>query len=217
MKNYPIQFSTGQFVFAMVCLLAGGLLDFYLGAKFGPEIFWGIRLEQSTEGGLLPDEKAEAEYLALLQAQGQTQPLLHQELEKKTAIKAIPEPVPVVVAEKKPDEIKDVLEAPKLPEVAKPAPAAKPEEEIKPVAPQQSATPRYALQVGSYGQLKQAQDLEQKLKSGGYTVTISTVTLPGKGQWYRVHTGGFSNEDEAQKEMAVLRNRFGIMPVVVIK
>lgn len=85
MKNYPIRFTWGQSFFLVICLLVSGFLSFYLGARFGPEFFWNIRLDRLSRQALLPDEIPEAELEALLKEERSGSSSFHKILEEKNA------------------------------------------------------------------------------------------------------------------------------------
>lgn len=82
MKNkFLIQFSLGQVIFILICLIAGGFLNFYLGARFGPEMFWGIKIDRLNQGSLFPEGLSEEELEALMNEEN-SQPLtFHKTLE----------------------------------------------------------------------------------------------------------------------------------------
>ena len=61
-----MKFTIGQLTFFIICLLVAGFLDFYLGARFGPEIFWGIRVDRLDRERLLPSNPLSGELEALL-------------------------------------------------------------------------------------------------------------------------------------------------------
>jgi cell division septation protein DedD len=84
-----------------------------------------------------------------------------------------------------------------------PAPAPKQAETAAPPADAQQSTAagRFAVQVGSYNEVGQANERAEKLRAAGYDPRVVSVELPKRGTWYRVMVGSFSDRAEA--------NRFG--------
>ncbi|HKQ53316.1 MAG TPA: SPOR domain-containing protein [Pyrinomonadaceae bacterium] len=88
-----------------------------------------------------------------------------------------------------------------------PAPTPEPKQEAEPPAPQpvetqpSTAAGRFAVQVGSYNEVGQANERAEKLRAAGYDPRVVSVELPKRGTWYRVMVGSFSDRAEA--------NRFG--------
>lgn len=76
---------------------------------------------------------------------------------------------------------------------------------------------RYTLQIASYQEKKMAEDDIKKMKQRGYSAFIVTSDLPGKGTWYRVRLGSFSNKALAEKLQKDLREKEGISPFITIE
>ena len=82
--------------------------------------------------------------------------------------------------------------------------AAEAEEAAATVAPAPSVATAHAadggkftIQVGSYNLAPEADDRAAALRKAGYDARVSSAVLPGKGTWYRVHSGRFGARDEA--------------------
>jgi cell division protein FtsN len=58
---------------------------------------------------------------------------------------------------------------------------------------------RYSVQVGSFRGREQAERLRSHLAHKGYPVRVEPSTVPGKGMWYRVRVGHFSDRPAADK------------------
>lgn len=56
---------------------------------------------------------------------------------------------------------------------------------------------RYTVQVGSFPEVQQAEELKKHLKSKLYPAFIQKVELPDNGTWYRVRVGNFKSKNEA--------------------
>ena len=94
-------------------------------------------------------------------------------------------------------------------------PAANQNAASKPTpAPPQTGTSGHAvgssdgsltLQIGSYKTAGEAQARVAKLKAAGVEGRVVKADVPGKGTWYRVHTGRFTSEADAAKRANELR------------
>ncbi len=222
-----MRLSFGQLILLIICLLAALLLDFYLGARFGPEMLWGINLDRSANG-LLPDDVSEQELNSLLQ-ESSSKVTFHEVLEGKERAKEVfvemkpetkPEIIPEIKPEAKPEaklEKKPPSKPPPKPEPkvvikpeVKPAPTPAP---TPPVLPQETAS--YTLQVGSFSEIDSAQALQAQFKSQGYSATVKEVNLPEKGTWYRVYAGHFVSSESAEQAKNQVYQKFHTLPIVV--
>ncbi len=61
------------------------------------------------------------------------------------------------------------------------------------------------LQLGAYKSSGEAQQRVTKLKAAGIEGRVVKAEVPGKGTWYRVQSGRFTNEAEASKHAGELR------------
>ncbi len=61
------------------------------------------------------------------------------------------------------------------------------------------------IQLGAYKSSGEAQQRVAKLKSAGVEGRVVKADVPGKGTWYRVQSGRFTNEAEASKHAGELR------------
>lgn len=76
---------------------------------------------------------------------------------------------------------------------------------------------KFRLQVGAFGQLKNAEDLRDKLKSAGYTpIEFSEKTVNDK-KLILVWVGAFGTKDEAAKTGDVLKSKFQLNYTIVEK
>ena len=87
-----------------------------------------------------------------------------------------------------------------------PPPAAK----AAPSAPAGSLT----LQVASLRDAKTADEMVARLRKEGYSVHRTSVTIPGKGLWYRVQIGRFADREQAAKTIRALESK-GLKPILV--
>jgi cell division septation protein DedD len=76
---------------------------------------------------------------------------------------------------------------------------------------------RYTLQTASYQEKEMAEDEVRRLKQRGYAAFIYSSQLPGKGIWYRVRLGSFSNRSAAEKLQATVHAKEGISPIITIE
>ncbi|MBI2339824.1 MAG: SPOR domain-containing protein [Deltaproteobacteria bacterium] len=208
-----MKFTPGQITFLIFCLLAALFLDFYLGARFGPEFFWGISLDRLNRESLLPEEASTAELEALLA----------EETEKTTFHEVLENSAPSIMTaeggkgEKKgkgkttKEEKKEV----KKETANKEEKTAQPVDPIAQVVAKESPPERYTLQVGSFSDPEQAESIKKAFISRGYSSFVKEVSISGKGKWYRVHVGQFFSEAEALKNQGVINRNYKIMPLVV--
>lgn len=70
------------------------------------------------------------------------------------------------------------------------------------------------LQVASLRDAKTADEMVAGLRKEGYSVRRTSATIPGKGVWYRVQVGRFTNREQAAKAIRVLESK-GLKPILV--
>jgi cell division protein FtsN len=80
-----------------------------------------------------------------------------------------------------------------------------------------SSKVRYTLQVASYPDRDGAEHDVKKLKQGGYAAFIVAAEVPGKGVWYRVRLGSFSNKASAEKLQKDVHAKQGISTILVVE
>lgn len=112
----------------------------------------------------------------------------------------------------------DVPAAPAAPSASAPA-AAAPHAAAQPAKPEKLAYSKptaakpagaYTLNVGSFKVRKNAEALRQDLEQKGIEATVSEVSLPDKGTWYRVSVGRFSTPDAARRFGRELQRKWQI-------
>jgi len=108
----------------------------------------------------------------------------------KESIPAV-KPAPTAVAEKK-----NKLEK-KIPAAQATAPPKEKEKVEK----------KYTLQVVSFKNREQADQLCKKISALGYNPHVAVVDIPDKGKWFRVVIGKLKTEEEAKKAAAVLSGK----------
>lgn len=127
-------------------------------------------------------------------------------------------PAPVAAPAAAPETTKEV-------KVTSPRPAAPPEpssDKAAAVAPKPAASPKkslaspgelpapsetglYSVHVGSFKMETNAFALRDKLHKKGYPVICALVSLPEKGDWYRVRVGYYASRNEALRVAARLQ------------
>jgi DedD protein len=70
------------------------------------------------------------------------------------------------------------------------------------------------LQVASLRDAKTADEMVAGLRKEGYSVHRTSVTIPGKGQWFRVQVGRFVDREQAAPTIRVLESK-GFKPILV--
>jgi cell division septation protein DedD len=99
-----------------------------------------------------------------------------------------------------------------------PAPqqAKQAETQAPPVDVQQStAGGRFAVQVGSYNEVGQANERAEKLRAAGFDPRVVSVELPKRGTWFRVMVGSFNDRAEANRFGAQLRAKGAAQDFVI--
>jgi cell division protein FtsN len=71
------------------------------------------------------------------------------------------------------------------------------------------------LQVASYSTQKQADAKAASLRGDGVEARVMSVNLPGRGTWYRVQIGRFTNHEEARQFAAKLRARGRVQDFII--
>lgn len=208
-----MRLSFGQLILFIVCLLAALLLDFYLGARFGPEMLWGIDLDRSNANGLLPDDVSEQELNALLQ-ESSSKITFHEVLEGKERAKEVFVPIKPEIKIETKSEPKPPSKSDTKPE-PKPKPTPMPSIASVPLPSPPQTDGAYTLQVGSFSEIGSAQALQAQFKSQGYSATVKEVNLPEKGTWYRVYAGHFVSSESAEQAKNQVYQKFHTLPIVV--
>ena len=91
------------------------------------------------------------------------------------------------------------------------------EEKAVPDSAAKAVGKKFRLQVGAFGQMKNAEDLRDKLKNSGYTpIEFSEKTVNDK-ELILVWVGAFGSKDEAAKAGDVLKNKFQLNYTIVDK
>jgi cell division septation protein DedD len=84
-------------------------------------------------------------------------------------------------------------------------------------SPQSGVSVRYTVQMASYPDKGLAEDDMKKLKKKGYAAFVVPFESPGKGTWYRVRLGSFSNRASAEKLMKDVANKEGGAPFITLE
>ena len=85
-ERTSFRLSIPQAGFFVLCLMALSFLIFYLGARFGPKLFWGLSLDEiGIRQSLLPDDVTDEELEALLKEEGVAPTTFYDTLEEMRA------------------------------------------------------------------------------------------------------------------------------------
>ena len=81
-----------------------------------------------------------------------------------------------------------------------------------------SASPQgqYSIHVGSFRNKDNASDLSDRLKNKGYPVSFKFVEVLGKGGWYRVKVGNYSNLEDTHQVALKLKTEEKT-PAIILK
>ena len=112
-------------------------------------------------------------------------------------------------------EKKSVQPEPVKQTAVKPSPA--PEKKTASIKQPASSKLRYTIQVSSHQEKQAAEDEVIRMKQNGFAAFIVASELPGKGTWYRVRLGSFTNKDSAEKLQKTVNTKVGISSIIVIE
>ena len=76
---------------------------------------------------------------------------------------------------------------------------------------------KFTIQLGSHRTLKEAEDFAEGFKARGYDPIINQIEIKGKGTWYRVSLGAFSNSEEAKSYIAKEKTLFIGQDYTIVK
>lgn len=123
------------------------------------------------------------------------------------------------VASLKPPEVPVAQPEPKKKEITSqvvPGPLKSQKKTKKIDLPASDAKGQYSILVGSFKVEANALDLKNTLQGKGYPVTIYSIDLPGKGSWYRVIVGNYTDLQETRKVASKLKTEEKI-PALLMK
>jgi cell division septation protein DedD len=98
-----------------------------------------------------------------------------------------------------------------------PKPSPAPEKKTASIKQPASSKLRYTIQVSSHQEKQAAEDEVKRMKQNGFAAFIVASELPGKGTWYRVRLGSFTNRDAAEKLQKSVNAKVGISSIIVIE
>ena len=75
----------------------------------------------------------------------------------------------------------------------------------------------YTVQVASYPEKQLADDEAKKMRSRGYAAFVVSSDVPGKGTWYRVRLGSFTNKAAAEKLAKDIHAKVGISSIITLE
>lgn len=168
---------------------------------------YSVAVENKSNMDFYEDLKKSGENLAIDPNMTRTppQPTIVQESPQGTDAQAAPAPVGVPVKKRMAGL------QPKKKRVTPPPPKKRP-------TTTKAAPPALArnltLQVASLRDAKTADEMVAGLRKEGYSVHRTSVTIPGKGLWYRVQVGRFADREHAAKTIRALESK-GLKPILV--
>lgn len=191
----------GQILFIFLFLVVASLMFFYLGAKFGPQVFRFKEIE-SEQTSFLPDEKITEEIKKIL-AETEQKFVFHEAVEEKknhSSLKSEQKP-----KEKLPQNLESNSLQVILPSGEK---TSQNLDSIPQTQTQETFHEIYRLQIGSFSDQKQAIAEQEKWQKRGYTIKISETEIPEKGKWYRLYMGHYTSYEEVQEAQKKLQKNF---------
>lgn len=76
---------------------------------------------------------------------------------------------------------------------------------------------KFTIQLGSHRTLKEAEEFAEGFKARGYDTIINQIEIKGKGTWYRVSLGAFSNMEEAKSYITKEKTLFIGQDYTIVK
>lgn len=237
-EGFFCRFTFGQFFALLVLEVFTIFFVFYLGARYGPKL-----LGFETKGPIVVGEKtgkvpttADPEVQAMAQdivAQAKSPELKERlaQMLNRSQKGSVPEGESQAAVPSKPSSFDTPPVAKETMQESPPVVAsAPPESEQMPM--RQAGTPaenqggmvriksaenaKYALQVGSYQQVAEANAAVQKWKGKGYPAYLMIADIPDRGRWYRVRLGGFASRAEANKYKKQFEAQEAVETIVVM-
>lgn len=191
--KYFCRFTFNQFFTLLVLEIFTLFFIFYLGARYGRELFgFSSKIVQAPREEF-PDLKPANPKLVAATQDPEIQEMA------KDILNAAPN------ADLK-QRVADLLQESRSPEGTKP-PIEPKRVALRPAPQKAKSNPviqtnpfhaKYSIQVGSYQNVEEAHDKVAFWKSKGYPSYLVSADIPGKGQWYRVRLGGFPTKEEAK-------------------
>lgn len=226
MKKTSESLPTGQVLFILGIFLCSALIFFYLGARFGPEL---LRLDGERDyanASLLPDGKVEEEIQQIL-SRDKHEFIFHDALQDKKQLvdqevieKAQKEAQEVVkiqeaLKEKDQKDIRDVKDDKKAVSQQQTVPAqTTPVVAQSPVEPldeelQAMTNTVYHLQLGSFSEKKKAEAALDLWQKRGFSGSITSSQIKGKGLWYRLELGRYTTQQDVEAAQKVIQQKYG--------
>ncbi|MFH1873872.1 MAG: SPOR domain-containing protein [Pseudomonadota bacterium] len=224
------RFTFGQFFALLILEVFTIFFVFYLGARFGPKILGFNQTAYATQEPIVVGEKPvlkvaktedpEVQAMAKdLVKQAET-PELKQRLqeilkgpEQPEQPQQYPEEETQPVAEDMPTEsVDNTMPFRQVSQVETNSDS----DQAAPIRIKSATNSKYALQIGSYQQINEANAMINKLKNRGYPAYLMIADIPDRGRWYRVRLGGFANRDEAMKYKNQLESVEHVETIVVL-
>lgn len=219
MTKVTTNISFSQIMFILLVFFLSALIFFYLGAKFGSRI---LNVSgDAVQDSILPDEQMSREITEILKTKNhdfvfedvlqsqKSAPILQPKLQETKKIeKTEVKPEKKVETEKKVEVEKKTV----TPTVVKNEDnmAVKYAEPVvidmstqePPVA---TSEPKYRLQLGSFGNKKDATVAQALWQRRGFDASIVSAEVKGKGKWFRLNVGGYPDlEAVKQAQMNVM-------------
>lgn len=213
MKKVTTNITFGQVLFILLTVVFASAMFFYLGAKFGRQVLNIADATVDDSQPLLPDEKVSEEIKKIL-AEEPPHFTFHDVLNENTSATKIksPEPTPVTKiispkmgVEKKKQNEEDFLHIKIVPtEIAKKEGAVLLDDPAATSVPQK----QYRLQVGSFSDKKKAQTSQAIWQARGYSVSLVSSEIPGKGTWFKLYLGGFNSLNDVTAVQKKIMNQY---------
>lgn len=224
-ENFFCRFTFGQFFALLVLEVFTLFFVFYLGARYGRE-FLGLdkQTQVTVVGSQTPESTAKVTTTDDPEAQKIAKDLIEKantpELKERIAEmlgKDQPAQVPSV-DKPKPVEPERALESPTGSRAMpmRPPPDAGEEMAAGAIRIKSTENAKYSIQVGSYQQMSEANEMVEHWKGRGYPAFMMIADIPNRGRWYRVRVGGFATREDASRYLAKLRVKENVSDALIV-
>jgi DedD protein len=198
LEDYFCKFSFGQFITLAILELATLFFVFYMGARYGPELFNNNQSVVQREHLIIPDSEPKT-VEEIIGKTGYTYP----DLLTDSSSDKVSRPIVKTVEPPQTNRVEtNLAKAEKAPELRL---RSKVKNDYK-----------FTVQVGSYQTPTDASSAIDRWRNKGYDSFMSIGEIPNKGTWYRVRVGGFKTRDEAETFMGSFRKKEKVPAFVVL-
>lgn len=213
LDDYFCRFSFGQFITLAILELATLFFVFYMGARYGPELFNHAPTLSSQEKLIVPDGEPKT-VEEIIGKEGYTYPDL---LSDKASTPESPKgEAPVILIQPTDPVLPEEAPPPVAKTEAKNGAASPPSQAPVKLHKQPESEYKFSIQVGSYQTANDASTAIDRWRAKSYDAYMSIGEIPARGTWYRVRVGGFGTRTEAEAFAKTFKNKEKVPAFVVL-